>query len=165
MKARRHCSQCQAPRAAFACGGRCGRAVYCNQECADRHFVNVHRVECAMHMRDAWTSIVQNTKAKELLFHTQYMSGYCVALAPGEELPLETHPNATQFFVVVQGQGWSTIDGARDRIQTHSMFYVPPGVAHKVEAGPAGLRMLTLYGPAEHETLTSSLSVAAGACD
>lgn len=142
------CSNCHDKRVCFASV----QSVYCSKECGRAHFERLSRVDCAMHMRSAWQSVEQNTAPKELLFETVHMSGYCISMGAWERLDRETHPNATQFFLVVQGSGWSTIGTARDSIQAQSMFYVPPGVAHAVEAGREGLKMLTLYAPAEHET-------------
>ena len=63
------------------------------------------------------------------------MAGYAMFLRAGTSLPAEVHPDATQFFHVVQGKGTFIIDG---------YCYVPPGTRHEVKA-LTDMRMLTIY--------------------
>jgi mannose-6-phosphate isomerase-like protein (cupin superfamily) len=103
-------------------------------------------------MRDTWSVIEKNEEPKKSLFDAGDMSGYAISLGPQEELKTEIHPDATQFFLVIQGDGECIIDGNKDQIARHSMFHVPRGKAHSVKANSKGLKMLTLYAPAEHHT-------------
>jgi mannose-6-phosphate isomerase-like protein (cupin superfamily) len=124
--------------------------------CAQQHFKQGHSIECRFHLKDSgslmWDSLKQNKDARKRLFETAQMSAYALSIKPNEALSTEVHPDATQFFLVVRGSGTCTIDGNQDNIQKHSMFYVPAGKKHSVQASAEGLKLLTLYAPAEHHT-------------
>ena len=144
------CSGCKVGVSKWECGNRCGKAVYCSESCAKRHY-NIHKIECVFHMNNHWETILQNKDPKRVLFKTDHMSAYAVSIEAGGGLPTEVHPDATQFFLVVSGQGSCTIAGNRDVIQAQSMFYVPPNTTHSIDAKNT-LKLLTIYSPAEHHT-------------
>lgn len=148
------CAHCKSTQVFLDCGAECGLVSYCSEQCAVNHYP-VHKIECKFHLRKSgWETIQSNTQPKKGLFETQQMSGYALYIKPLEGLPLETHPDATQFFLVVQGSGASIIGGKRDVIEMHSMFYIPPGTPHTIEASREGLKLLTIYAPADHTTHT-----------
>jgi mannose-6-phosphate isomerase-like protein (cupin superfamily) len=105
-------------------------------------------------MRDTWSLIATNEEPRKPLFDTGDLGGYAISLDSNGELKTEIHPDATQFFLVISGEGECTIDGKNDQIRKNSMFYVPRGKAHSVKANKEGLKMLTLYAPATHHTDT-----------
>lgn len=145
------CSNCASPNVNLTCG-TCRLVAYCSEKCGVEHFEKSHYIDCMYHMRDKWSIIETNEEAKKYMFDTGDMSGYAISIEPNGELKREIHPDATQFFLVVRGEGESVIDGKQDAIKTHSMFYIPRGKAHSVKAGEQGLKLLTLYAPATHHT-------------
>lgn len=146
------CSYCKKERAIFVCGNRCGKATYCSKVCGQQDYT-FHKIECSFHMNHHWDIIVNNTEPKKKLFETPNMGAYAVFIRAGKGLPTEVHPDATQFFLVVQGKGSCSIAGNRDAIQENSMFYVPPGTAHSINAdAKEDLKLLTIYSPSEHHT-------------
>lgn len=145
------CSNCAFPEVKLQCGA-CRNVAYCSEECGKEYFQKVHRIECMYHMKDTWGMIETNKEPKKPIFNTGDMSGYAISLEPQEELKTEVHSDATQFFLVIQGEGTCTIENKNDNISMHSMFYVPKGKAHSIQAGSKGLKLLTLYAPATHHT-------------
>jgi len=143
-----NCSYCGSNEVRLACGNKCGKVVYCSELCGEQHF-HLHKSEC---LKNGWEQIRENTQERKLLFETIHMSSYALRIEPWKEISAEIHPDATQFFLVVQGSGYSTINNKREGIQQHSMFYVPPGVLHSINANGDGLHLLTLYAPASHHT-------------
>jgi mannose-6-phosphate isomerase-like protein (cupin superfamily) len=119
--------------------------------------VQGHNIECRFHLKTQggglmWESVQQNNNARQQIFETAQMSGYALSIQANDTLAAEVHSDATQFFLVVQGSGTCMIDGNQDSIGERSMFYVPAGKRHSVRAGAEGLKLLTLYAPAEHHT-------------
>lgn len=138
----------------FLCGNKCGKAAYCSKLCGIQHY-ETHKIECKFHLNNHWNTILTNEEPKRLLFKTKDMSAYALSLPPQGGLPEEIHPDATQFFLVVEGRGTSTIAGKQDVIQTYSMFYVPPNTSHSIEAA-SSLKLLTIYSPAEHTSTSTT---------
>lgn len=145
------CANCTSPEIKLQCSA-CRRIAYCSEKCGKEYFQKVHYIECMYHMKDNWSIIQTNEEAKKLLFDTGDMSGYAIAIKPEENLQREVHPDATQFFLVIQGEGTCMIEDKNDQISMHSMFFVPRGKAHSIQASSKGLKLLTLYAPAIHHT-------------
>jgi mannose-6-phosphate isomerase-like protein (cupin superfamily) len=145
------CANCTSPEIKLQCSA-CRRIAYCSEKCGKEYFQKVHYIECMYHMKDNWSIIQTNEEPKKLLFDTGDMSGYAIAIKPEGNLKREVHPDATQFFLVIQGEGTCIIEDKNDQISMHSMFYVPRGKVHSIQAGSKGLKLLTLYAPATHHT-------------
>jgi mannose-6-phosphate isomerase-like protein (cupin superfamily) len=75
-------------------------------------------------------------------------------LPPGASLGLEKHPDATQYFQVLQGSGTARIGDKTDAIQLNSMFFIPKDTYHDITAAPGvePLRLLTIYSKRDHAT-------------
>ena len=97
--------------------------------------------------------VASNKDARKEIFSTPQMSMFAVYLQPGQELEMEVHPNATQFFHVVKGHGNAIIDGVKQHVTKKSIFYVPANTKHRIVAHKDGLCMYTIYAPSEHETI------------
>lgn len=103
--------------------------------------------------RDILTQVSENTKVKARVLQTKDVSVWLVNLKPGEKLPMETHPDTTQIFEVRGGGGSATIGAIEHPIlSVGDMIWVPRGVPHEIRAGSRGLKMTTMYAPAEHHT-------------
>jgi mannose-6-phosphate isomerase-like protein (cupin superfamily) len=146
-----NCSYCGSNDVVLQCGNECGKATYCSELCGKLHFP-LHKIACPVGSAHGWEIIKENTKERKLLFETVHMSGYALHIKPLEEISTEIHPDATQFFLVVQGSGSYKIKDAEEDIQEHSMFYVAPNTPHSIRANGEGLKLLTLYAPASHHT-------------
>lgn len=70
-------------------------------------------------------------------------SGYRVKrllVRPGRRLSLQCHKLRSEFWVVVQGQGKLTLDGAPQRLSSGETAFIPIGAIHRVEnIGPEDL--------------------------
>lgn len=143
------CSQCNTKRAKVKC--RSCDTLLCSVSCFDVH---IKQVGCTMHMKTAYERGITNTKPKLATeLREEDMSMFFLYLAPGESLGEESHPDATQFFMVLSGSGEATIGGKADIISLNSMFYVPKNTLHNVKASISeSLRMLTIYSKKDHET-------------
>lgn len=144
------CTHCNAQRVVGKC--RSCYSLVCSVTCLELHTANVG---CANHMRTSYERAMTNTLPTletELKEDDMYM--VFKYLRAGESLGEERHPNATQFFMVLEGSGVATINGKADDIGVNSMFYVPHNALHDVRASADGpLRMITIYSKREHETM------------
>ena len=97
---------------------------------------------------DIEQATVQNEFFRRVLFTAPYSQLVLMSLRPGEELGMETHPNADQFIRVETGTGYVTLGGQSYQIQDGSAMVIPAGVQHNiVNNGSAPLRFYVVYSP------------------
>ncbi len=63
---------------------------------------------------------------------------------PGETLSLQFHHNRDEFWHVISGDGFATIDEARIPIGANSDCYIPRGMKHRLESGTSPLIIVEL---------------------
>lgn len=63
-------------------------------------------------------------------------------LAPGQRISLQRHHHRCEHWVVVNGDGWLTLEDASHRAERGSTLFVPEGARHRAEAGAAGLEIV-----------------------
>lgn len=76
-----------------------------------------------------------------------------MALTPGESLGVERHDGVEQVFLVLEGDGIARLGDSPSkarRLSPGDGLIVPGGTRHDIKAGPAGMRLLTLYAPPRH---------------
>ena len=101
----------------------------------------------------------ENEYFREVLFTGPHSQLVVMALKPGEDIGLETHPDTDQFFRVEKGRGEVMIDGRMTVIKSDSAILVPAGARHNIRnTGDKPLKLYTLYGPPEHEDGTVHLT-------
>ena len=92
-----------------------------------------------------------NSDFRRVLYTGKNLQLVLMAIAPGEDIGEEVHPDRDQFFRVEKGKGEVTIDGRRTKIAADSAILVPAGARHNVRnTGEEPLKLYTLYGPPEH---------------
>jgi mannose-6-phosphate isomerase-like protein (cupin superfamily) len=75
-----------------------------------------------------------------------------MALKPGEEIGLETHPDTDQFIRVEAGYGKAILDGEEYTLADGSALVIPAGAEHNVinTSSKESLKLYTVYTPPEH---------------
>ena len=93
-----------------------------------------------------------NTKFREVLATGPHLQLVVMALAPGEEIGLETHDDVDQFIRVEAGRGTAILDGKEHALEDGSAVVIPAGTRHNVvNSSPSEtLKLYTIYAPPEH---------------
>lgn len=74
-----------------------------------------------------------------------------MAIPVGGEIGAEVHRQVEQTFVVVSGQGQSTLDGVSSPLKVNDVLVIPPGVNHNItNNGQVPLKLYTIYAPPNH---------------
>ena len=74
-----------------------------------------------------------------------------MTLQAGEEIGEETHDDADQILLFVEGEGEAVLDGERSPVRAEQLVLVPAGRRHNfVNTGSAPLRLISVYAPPEH---------------
>ena len=92
-----------------------------------------------------------NTAFRQVLYTGKHLQLVLMALAPGQEIGMETHAGHDQFFRIEAGQGEIVIDGVTRRIKEGDGIVAPAGARHNLtNSGSKPLLLYTLYGPPNH---------------
>jgi mannose-6-phosphate isomerase-like protein (cupin superfamily) len=95
-------------------------------------------------------AVKDNDLYRKVLFTGQYSQLVVMALAPGEEIGLETH-KVDQFIYAVKGKGTTVIAGREAEFEDGDAICVPAGELHNViNTGDKPLKLFTLYSPPQH---------------
>jgi mannose-6-phosphate isomerase-like protein (cupin superfamily) len=98
----------------------------------------------------------QNSYFREVLFTGPHSQLVVMALAPGEEIGLETHDELDQFIRVEAGTGKAILNGKEHDLEDGSAVVIPAGTAHNIVNGSSSqpLKLYTLYTPPQHPDKT-----------
>jgi mannose-6-phosphate isomerase-like protein (cupin superfamily) len=92
-----------------------------------------------------------NTDFRRVLYTGKGLQLVLMAIAPGEDIGEEVHPDVDQFFRLEKGEGELRVDGVTTRVKGDDAFVVPAGVSHNViNTGKEPLKLYTIYAPPEH---------------
>ena len=92
----------------------------------------------------------ENESFRKVVFTGPHSQLVLMAVAPGSEIGLETHP-VDQFFYVVDGEGVATIEGRGHKIGKGDAVCVPADQQHNIaNFGDEPLKLFTVYSPAQH---------------
>lgn len=94
----------------------------------------------------------KNTYFRQVLFTAAHMQLVLMALAPGEEIGMEAHPDNDQFFRFEEGEGKIIIAGEEHVVGDGDVVIVPAGTKHNVinTSSTNPLKLYTIYSPAHH---------------
>ena len=94
----------------------------------------------------------KNDYFREVLFTGPHSQLVVMALKPGEDIGLETHPDTDQFIRVEEGIGRAVIGGQAYQLEDGSAIVIPAGAEHNVinTAVDETLKLYTVYTPPEH---------------
>lgn len=106
----------------------------------------------AGYLTDIEKKTLENTYFREVLFTGPNAQLVVMALAPGEEIGLETHDDVDQFIRVEAGQGKAILDGKEHSLRDGSAVVIPAGTSHNVvnSSRTEALKLYTIYSPPEH---------------
>ena len=93
---------------------------------------------------------LENNKYRKVVYTTETMQLVLMSLAPGDDVPYETH-NATQFIRVESGKARINAYENVHYLNDGDAVVIPPGVHHRVSSiGDTDLKLYTLYSPPVH---------------
>lgn len=95
---------------------------------------------------------IENSYFREVLFTGPHSQLVVMALKPGEDIGLETHPDTDQFIRVESGEGKAILDEQEYELQDGSALVIPAGAKHNVmnTSSTEPLKLYTVYTPSEH---------------
>lgn len=95
---------------------------------------------------------IENNDYRRVLFTGLNTQLVLMAIAPGDEIGLETHDEHDQFIRVESGNGVVFLDGEQHKLADGIAVVIPAGVKHNVvnSSRSKPLRLYTLYSPPEH---------------
>jgi mannose-6-phosphate isomerase-like protein (cupin superfamily) len=80
--------------------------------------------------------------------HTQVV---VMTLRAGEDIGAEVHPDNDQVLIFTEGTARAEVGGETRDVAAGDMVVVPAGTQHNfTNTGSGTLRLLTIYGPADH---------------
>ncbi len=92
-----------------------------------------------------------NDNFRKVIFTAPHSQLVLMSLLPNEEIGMEMHDNVDQFFRIEKGSGKVIMDGEEHQISDGFAIVVPAGTEHNVIAGETGLKLYTIYSPANHK--------------
>lgn len=104
------------------------------------------------YIADIERETVDNNDYRRVLFTGRNTQLVLMAIAPGDEIGLETHDEHDQFIRVESGNGIVSLDGEKHSLADGIAVVIPAGVEHNVinTSRDTPLRLYTLYSPPEH---------------
>ena len=94
---------------------------------------------------------IANENFRKVIWTGKMSQLVLMALKPGEEIGLETHPQVDQFFRIESGKGKAVVGGLEFELSDGKALTVPAGTEHNiVNTGDKPLKLYTLYSPANH---------------
>ena len=93
-----------------------------------------------------------NEYFREVLFTGPNSQLVVMALKPGEDIGLETHPHTDQFIRIEAGTGKAVLDGKEYELADGSAIVIPAGAEHNVinTSTSQPLKLYTVYAPPNH---------------
>ncbi|MBZ0220865.1 MAG: cupin domain-containing protein [Candidatus Methylomirabilis sp.] len=105
----------------------------------------------AGYLTDIEKKSLENGYFREVLFTGPNSQLVVMALAPGEDIGMETHDDVDQFIRVEAGTGTAVLDGKKHKIQDGSAVVIPAGTEHNiVNDSSEPMKLYTVYSPPEH---------------
>lgn len=97
-------------------------------------------------------STLNNSNFRQVIFTSPKRDFQLVlmSLKPNEDIGIETHENITQFFRFESGSGKAIVNGKEQEFNAGDVVVVPKGCEHNIIAGSEGLKLYTIYIPANH---------------
>ena len=95
---------------------------------------------------------LDNDFFREVLFTAPHMQFVVMALAPGEDIGMETHSDVDQFIRVEAGTGKAVLNGKEHNLADGSAVVIPAGTEHNIvnTSQREPLKLYTIYTPPEH---------------
>jgi quercetin dioxygenase-like cupin family protein len=85
----------------------------------------------------------------------RHLSAVIVSVPAGIELPLHTHVQSDDFFIILKGTAVVLFEQNRKRrVRTGDSVWVPPGCPHGLRSGPRGVIEVGFQCPPDHAPLS-----------
>ena len=106
----------------------------------------------AGYVTDIEKKTLQNEYFRQVLFTGPYSQLVVMAIAPGDDIGMETHDDVDQFIRVEAGAGKAVLNGEEHTLEDGSAVVIPAGTQHNiVNTSPSEpLKLYTIYTPPEH---------------
>lgn len=100
--------------------------------------------------QDSPSLMLENFKMYRILDGSGFEGVGCelVVLEPGKILEPHVHKKGHAVILVLSGNGYALVNGARLPLQQHSVINIPPGTEHGLEAGSEPLAVYGFQVPA-----------------
>ena len=96
-----------------------------------------------------------NDNFRKVLFTGEHTQVVVMSLKVGEDIGLETHHHNDQILLIVDGRANLQIGDAEQSAAAGGLAVVPAGTPHNVtNTGDTELKLITIYGPPDHEAGT-----------
>ena len=94
----------------------------------------------------------ENDYFREVLFTGPLSQLVVMALQPGEEIGLETHPETDQFIRVEEGKGKAILHGEEYDLKDGSAIVIPAGTEYNIinTSATEALKLYTVYIPPDY---------------
>lgn len=95
---------------------------------------------------------LENEYFRQVLFTGPNVQLVVMAIAPGDDIGMETHDDVDQFIRVEAGKGKAILDGEEHDLEDGSAVVIPAGTQHNIvnSSRSEPLKLYTLYSPPEH---------------
>ncbi len=102
-------------------------------------------------LRNIERDTLANKYYRKVIYTTKQQQLVLMSLEPGETIPLETHPDTTQFFRIESGTGVAILAGKKYKLKPNYALLVPANTEHEIiQTGDEPLKLYSIYSPPEH---------------
>ena len=95
---------------------------------------------------------LENNDFRHVVYTSKFLQLVLMNLQPTEDIGLETHKTADQFFEFMAGEGMLIINKKEYYVRAGSIGIVPLGAVHNIVniSKTEDLKFYTIYSPPEH---------------
>jgi mannose-6-phosphate isomerase-like protein (cupin superfamily) len=105
-----------------------------------------------MNQIDIDTAVRTNDAFRRELLTGEHTQVVVMTIPAGGEIGEEVHDDIDQVLLFVEGTGEAILDGDRSEVGPNALVLVRAGTRHNfVNTGNGPMRLVTVYGPPEHE--------------
>ncbi len=105
-----------------------------------------------MHQIDIDQAVRSNDAFRRELLTGEHTQVVVMTVPAGGEIGEEVHDDIDQVLLFVEGSGEAVLDGESSPVGPNQLVLVRAGTRHNfLNTGDAPMRLVTVYGPPEHE--------------
>jgi len=96
---------------------------------------------------------IKNEYYRKVLYTTKQNQIVLMSIQPKDDIPLEIHPNITQFIRIEKGHGKAYINNKVYNLFDGIAIDIPAGASHRIvnTSDTDTLKLYTIYSPPEHK--------------
>ena len=109
-------------------------------------------IVASLHLEDVLEMDPTDRNFRQVLYTGPKSQLVVMALKPGENIGLETHPDVDQFVRIEEGVGKAVLDGVEHRLEAGWAVVISAGTEHDVvnTSDDEPLKLYTIYTPPAH---------------